>query len=541
MTSQEQDEGSSSSCLRGVLAVWALSILLTASLAGPSLADSVASSAAGSGKKAAAHEAHGEDDHEEEAHGNDGHGDGDHSDDGHAEAEHGDDGHGKGGHGGHGSSRLSDEKTELQLEGFPQRPKPILELGEPFLGTGTLAPGITLPTGAVWQPSLLLFGNVRTALQTFDSGVDSVEDSRVTEWANRLDLFFNLQLSGSERLVVGIRALDEAGRFTSYFFENPNPELDGDFQDELDLNIETLFFEGDFGEIFPNLDVQDFGSTDIGFSIGRQPISFQEGILINDVLDGVGLTRNTLQPKNMSNLRSTLFVSWNDIDAGAVERDGTLYGLLTSMDLRKSTVDVDVFYVDTDDGLGSLITGGISAVQRIGKTNAAFRLLASSPSGQETALATEGYLFFSELSWIPHYTHDLVYLNTFWAVDEFSSAARAPDAGGPLGRAGINFAAVGLGSYAAPLSNRARDAVGLAFGYQKFLDDTRKQVLTEVATRIATVSDGVDAASVTVRYQAAIGRRMVFVLDGFVGYEDNPLLDISRNLYGGRVELQVKF
>ena len=243
----------------------------------------------------------------------------------------------------------------------------------------------------------------------------------------------------------------------------------------------------------------------------------------------------------MSNLRSTLFVSWNDIDAGAIERDGTLYGLLTSMDLRKSTVDVDVFYVDTDDGLGNLITGGVSAVQRLGKTNSAFRLLASTPSGEETALATEGFLFFSELSWVPHYTHDLVYLNTFWAVDEFSSAARAPDAGGPLGRAGINFAAVGLGSYAAPLSNRARDAVGLAFGYQKFLDDTRKQVLTEVATRIATASDGVDAAAVTVRYQAAMGRRMVFVLDGFVGYEDNPLLDTSRNLYGGRVELQVKF
>ena len=211
------------------------------------------------------------------------------------------------------------------------------------------------------------------------------------------------------------------------------------------------------------------------------------------------------------------------------------------MDLRRSTVDVDVFYVDTDDGFGNLLTGGVSAVQRIGKTNAAFRLLASAATDNESAFATDGFLFFSELSWVPHYTHDLVYLNTFWAVDEFSSAARAPDAGGPLGRAGINFAAVGLGSYAAPLSNRARDAVGMAFGYQKFFDETRKQVLTEVATRLGTSSEGVDAASVTVRYQAAVGRRVVFVVDGFVGYEDNTLLDTSRNLYGGRLELQVKF
>lgn len=454
---------------------------------------------------------------------------------------HGHDDHGAEAASGHGSSRLSDEKTVLQLEGFPQRPKPLLELGEPFLGTGTLSPGIRLPTGAVWQPSLLLFGNFRTALQTFDDGQSGATDSRVTEWANRLDLFFNLQLSGSERLVVGLRTLDEGGRFTSYFFENPDPALDGEFRDELDANLESLFFEGDFGEIFPGLDRYDFGSTDIGFSVGRQPISFQEGILVNDTLDGIGLTRNTLQPKNMSNLRTTLFVAWDQIDAGDIERDGTLYGLLTSMDLRRSTVDVDIFYVDTDDGLGNLITGGISAVQRIGKMNSAFRVLASSAPDGETALATDGYLLFGELSWVPHFSHDLAYINAFWAIDEFSSAARDPSAGGPLGRAGVNFAAVGLGSYAAPLSNRAREAVGLAFGYQKFMDGTRKQVLTELATRLGTASDGVDAAAFTVRYQAAMGRRLLVVVDGFVGYEENAPLDDERTLYGGRLELQVKF
>ena len=90
----------------------------------------------------------------------------------HEDGEHGKSGadhakHGK--HGKHGkhSSRLSDEEIPLQTEGFPERPKPLLELGEPFLGTGTLNPGYQLPTGAVWQPSLLVFGTYRTALQTF--------------------------------------------------------------------------------------------------------------------------------------------------------------------------------------------------------------------------------------------------------------------------------------------------------------------------------------------------------------------------------------
>ena len=460
------------------------------------------------------------------------HGEHEEAHDGHDE-EHGKKGHEKG-HGKH-SSRLSDEKIPLQLEGFPKRPKPLLELGEPFLGTGTLAPGIQLPTGAVWQPSLLLFGNFRTAIQSIDSG-----PGRVTEWANRLDLFFNLQLSGSERLVVGFRALDEDGRFTSYFFENPDPQLDQEFRDEFDANIESLYFEGDFGEIFPNLDERDFGSTDLGFSVGRQPLFFQEGMLINDTLDGLGITRNTLLPRNTSNFRATFLYAWDNIHAGAVERNANLYALLTSTDLRKSTVDFDVAYLEANDNLGSLVSAGVSAVQRIGKTNASFRLLGSFATEEETALATDGFLFLSELSWVPHYTHDLFYVNSFWALDQFSSAARGPASGGPLGRAGINFAAVGLGSYGAPLSSVAADVAGVTIGYQKFFDHTRKQVIFELAGRVGTRAAVGDSYAATVRYQAAVRQHFVVVVDGFLGQREQ-LGGGDDTLYGGRLELQVKF
>ena len=71
---------------------------------------------------------------------------------------------------GRSTSRFPDEPIPLKLEGFPQRPKPILELGAPFLGTGTLDSGFEVPGGAVWQPAFLLYGTYRTALQTFDDG-----------------------------------------------------------------------------------------------------------------------------------------------------------------------------------------------------------------------------------------------------------------------------------------------------------------------------------------------------------------------------------
>ena len=83
-------------------------------------------------------------DEADESHGAEhvGHSDTDHEE---HEGQHGEDENGGQGHGGDHSSRLSDENIPLQIEGFPQRPKPIIELGEPFLGTGTLDPGFRLP------------------------------------------------------------------------------------------------------------------------------------------------------------------------------------------------------------------------------------------------------------------------------------------------------------------------------------------------------------------------------------------------------------
>lgn len=455
-------------------------------------------------------------------------------------------------HGEH-SSRLTAEAIPLLPENVPERPRPLIELGEPFLGSGTLDPGIRLPTGAVWQPSLIVFGTLRSGVQSFES-----EAGRIGEWATRLDLFANLQLSGTERLVVGFRPLDRDGRFTSYVFESDLPGVDdGDFQDEVNGEITSLFFEGDFGEIFPELSRDDFAPTDVGFSVGRQPLLFQEGLLIDDSIDGIGLTRNTLQPEGTSNLRATLFWGWNEVGrsgpVGNAEDDGAqMLALLTSTDTRRSTIDADLVYVRSDvraegppDGRalagGDLLAGGVSFVQRIGKAATAFRLLGSSAI-DPTPVTGDGWLVFSELSWSPPYGHDHVYVNAFWAVDRYVSAARGPAAGGPLGRAGINFAAVGLGRYGAALSSEARDVAGGAVGYQRFFDHTRRQLHLELGARIGTGNDVANAVAATARWQSALGRRFVVLVDGFAGLRESlaPGVD-DEELFGGRVELVLKF
>lgn len=450
------------------------------------------------------------------------------------------------GHGEEGASRLTAEEIPLQLEGFPQRPKPILELGERFLGTGTLGKGLKLPTGAVWQPALVAFGTFRTAVQSFDRG-----DDQVSEVVARLDFFGNLALSGTERLVVGFRSLDENGRFTSYILDSDRPGLEDGLRNELNTQVQSLFFEGELGEIFPGLSRNDFKSADYGFSLGRQPLLFQEGLLINDSIDGLGVTRNTFLPDGTSNFRATFFYGWDNInrsDRGQgrrnlEDRSAQLFAVLTSTDFPSSTLDIDAAYVRSDDDTrGDLVAVGISGVQRLGALNTSFRVLSSLALDDETAVATDGTLLLSELSWTPHHSHDLFYITSFVAKDDFSSASRDPATGGPLGRAGINFASVGLGNYGAPLSNQARDVGGGAIGYQKFFDHTRKQVLVELGLRLGLEDDVENQAAVTARYQSAFGRHFVVVVDGFAGYREGIVPGAGDDtLFGGRLELVTKF
>ena len=416
----------------------------------------------------------------------------------------------------------------LSAEDLPQRPKPLLELGDPFLGTGTLQSGFELPTGAVWQPSLLVFGTFRSALQNFDDG-----DISRFEWANRLDLFANLQLSGTERLVIGMRPVDEDGQFSGYQF---HPESGA--SEYFNAELQTFFFEGDFGEIFPNLDPGDSRSFDLGFSVGRQPLSYQEGMLIDDDMQALGLTRNTLLPQSGSDWQLTLLWSWDEINRGNNRKDqgSDLFALLFAGDFPHRSINADLVYVDSDQSNGDGLYLGLASVQRLGHFNTALRVLGSKALDDESSWVGDGTLLFGEVSWTPAWSHDLVYVNGFWGIDDFTSAARGPDRGGPLGRVGILFAAVGLGQYQSPLDNRPKDAFGGAIGYQHFMDHTRRQLTIELGTRFNDNSQPGNELAIGARFQQALGRRFVLQLDGFVG--DNDHGDF---IWGARTEMRVRF
>lgn len=434
------------------------------------------------------------------------------------------------------TSELSDKAIPIQP--VPDRPRGLFEAGEPFLGTGTLGEGFQLPTGAVWQPKLLVFGTFRSALQSYDTGAS--EGSPVAEWANRLDLFFQLRLTGTERLLLGVRPLDAGGRFAGVRSERDETGVrrrEKIYEDTRNFIVTTAFFEGDFGELFPNLDPDDSSRLDYGFSIGRQPLFFQEGIMINDVVDAFGITRNNLLPGSSLNTRVTYLIGWNQINRNDRVEDPTaeMYALFTEHDFASTTINIDLAHVDSNEETDGWYLG-ISASQRIGQINTAFSLNGSQAVELDSPQVSDGTVFFSEVSWTPARSISLIYWNFFASVDSYSSAARAPDVGGPMARTGILFAASGLGTIPSALSSDADEVVGTALGYQWIFNNARTQIIFELGGRTDRDDTQREQSAAGIRLQQAMGQRFILLFDVFHAEHENR----EDNPWGARLELLLK-
>lgn len=429
-----------------------------------------------------------------------------------------------------GGPDFSSEPFPEQTAGFPDRPSPMLELGEPFLAPFPLGNGVVLPTGATWRPSLQVFGDYRTAVQTFKNGAGR----RTSEWANRLDIYSNLQLTGTERLIVGLRPFDNQRDFSGYEF-GPS----GRWVDSLNPRLQTAFFEGNFGEIFPNLDPSDSKQLDYEFSVGRQLLTLQQGMLLNGTMDMVGVTRDNLSIPGGSHLRWTSFFAWNKVQRAEGEfgdHRAKVVGIHTLADFFSTTFELDTVYLDSSTDRGSGFYSGLSATQRFGALNTTFRALTSVATDRTTPLIRNGTVLFGQVSWTPTATENLLYWNAFWGLDHFNSVARDPDQFGPAGNTGILFSEVGIGRYGAALESAVDRRVGSAMGYQMFLDGQRRQLILEIGGRAANGDRQISAGAAGLRFQQAIGQNAIWQIDGFAGGDDAGAF-----INGVRTEIQVKF
>lgn len=433
-------------------------------------------------------------------------------------------------------SYITDEYIPFLKEESKSRTAPFfgMEFGDKFLSPGPISSGSETITGAVWQPRFWLYGNYRSSVYSYDRGEHKAQHS---EWANRLDVYGNLQLSGTERVLIGVQPLHRERDFYGHSFD-PD-DKDGE-NNPANLRIRTLFFEGDISELFPKLDKDDNSGLDIGFSIGRQHLNFQNGILINDTVDAVGLTKNTIRFEEinwLTNLRLAFIYAWGEVNRhdNMEDQNSKLFGFSANADTIWSTLELDLFYVDGDEDSGDLLVWGASNTQRLEKYNWTLRYLGSQTAGSDSIQSNSGHLFVNEVSWAPAKTDDVIYINNIVGIDNFTSAARDELSGGPLGMTGLSFAAKGLGSYPSPLNDSGHKTLASAIGWQMFFDNNSQYLLFELGHRLGTGSDGRHSTSIGSQWQISFLKRYIFQIDSFISHENNNYG------WGLRTEFQIKF
>ncbi|MCG8600656.1 MAG: hypothetical protein MI807_10980 [Verrucomicrobiales bacterium] len=407
-----------------------------------------------------------------------------------------------------------------------------------FLSSGPVDPGREGLTGATWRPSFFAFGNLRTAMQSFESA----GGPRTNEWANRLDLFGNFQLTSTERFLIGFRPLDDESAFTGV------ARMQGDktrFQNGFDGEPHTFFFEGYLDELFPRLDPDDRLGLDLGFSLGRQPLVLQNGILANDNVDAFALTKHNFFRMNASATRVSAWFAFNEIHRNDRLRDSgaVLYGLSSTWDYPKQTLEIDAAYVDgtnpENGGSGDGAFVGIGRIARHGYWSSTFRANGSFAMHSKSRTVNDGWLLTHQLSRTMKHSEDILTFSTYSEHGDYTSAARDPANGGPLGGFSFLQRAVGIGTYGAPLDANTGDALGFEISYQQFLDDEeRRQLLYSagvVRTETPTGEETVTGA-IGLQYQQQLNQSMLFQIGGFGSLDDD-----GEKGFGVRTELQKKF
>ena len=436
------------------------------------------------------------------------------------------------------NSTLTDVTLPMQTSSFPPRPGPYLSLGNPYFGEGYIGPGFKLPTGTMVQPQFFLYGLLRSGVQTFNNGVDPA----TTQWVNSLQLFANFNATPTERLLIEFRPLDNTTKFSGYNWQ-PTTGPNSGWQNALNGRLYTLFFEGNFLSLFPCLDNGKSNLLGFDFSIGRQLLFLQSGVLINDNIDIVSITRPSLFSLGSSAATGSLLYAWGNIhrNGGVVSDSAQLLGGFLRADYRTSTLEVDAFYSPANQAAGGAgYYAAASAIQRIGKFNANLTVAGSLAANRLTPNQTtvnNGALVLAQISTDAPGTENIIYLDAFLAIDSFTSASRAADAGGPLGQTGLLFGATGLGNFGAALANTSTNSAGAALGYQIFFDKLyRKQLTLEVGAQTQTIGAKQSAVAAGIQYEQAFGRNWVGIIGAQVALQQNMC-----PLSGLRLELDLNF
>jgi len=431
------------------------------------------------------------------------------------------------------------------------RPQPPVQLGIRLYDYGAYTPRPTwFGRQDPMMPALMAYGDFRIAAAQYDKGGPPVNGkTEQSEIAARLNLDMDLQLTPTERIHAFTRPIDKNGSFTRYLISGA---VEDKFVHNFDFNLDTLFFEGDVGAMVAGWSDKT-NPVDLPVAVGRVPIVTQNGVWIEDAIDGAAfsITAKNSPSLDISNMDFTFFAGFHNVNTAADpgNNDAKVFGLAGFADLLRGYLEYGYGYLDSDVSGRSYHNVTVAFSKRYyGRLANSVRLIGNfGQKGVGGVKTADGLLVLVENSLVPrrHFGFDVAafnplnfvpYFNLFAGFKSPQSLARGADSGGVLRNTGLAFESDGLTGYPT-LDATAHDSYGGAVGVE-YLFGLDRQIVFEVATVQRRNNNNVFGAenSVGARYQHPFTKTWILRLDAMKGWRQG-----QKDIYGARVELRRKF
>lgn len=435
-----------------------------------------------------------------------------------------------------------DSGAELQVYGgkhlVPVQ-HPILEFGFPLYRNGPVPPALDClgPTNLV-QQKFYVYGDYRVGVAQ-----NQLATGERTVLAHRLNLEVDYWITSTERIHMFLGPFQEGTNFMRI--------EEGQFFEELDFfdsNTDTLFFEGDLGQILGGFE-HSYAPFDLPFTAGVVPLLFQNGIWMQDAMVGLAATipaRNS-PTLDWSNYDITFFAGLDKVSTGAAPGDedaAQLFGATTFIESRGGYFEIGHAYVnDTTNSDRSYHNLGLSYTRRyLNAVSNSMRVIVNAgQGGPKSARTADGVLLLAENTLITPMPYNLLpYVNMFAGFGRPQPAARAAAFGGVLFNTGVLFQTDALTGYPT-LDATGNNTYGVASGVDLLGPNFEQQLIVEVAALKVHGSDvgraaAGDQAGVGMRYQVPITNSHLLRFDAMHGWLDN-----SNDISGARAEFRWKF
>ena len=415
--------------------------------------------------------------------------------------------------------------------------RPWVEWGRPWYGDGITPRGIDLfgPYNLV-RPKFYVYGDLRTGIQAGRNA-----GGRADNWASRLNLDFDFQITDSDRLHTFVIPNEDNARFSRWQLVNGDLQ----FRNEVDFTPLTAFYEGDLGVILGALSGQS-SPFEFPFTAGLVPLLFQNGIWMEDAVTGVSFAIPARHSRalNWANFDVNFFAVFDQLNSPAFANDSDAQAFGTAWFIEAYGGYIESGYAflrHRNDDRFSYHNATVSFTRRyLNRFNNSVRVIIN--AGQDlakSARTADGGLLIVENSLITAAPLTFVpYANFFYGWNRPQSVARAGLSGGILRNTGINFDTDGVNGFPI-LDPTAADTAGFTVGVDLIGDNLDRQLLLEFAYLSPhgdrAIAQG-DQFGVGARYQFPISNATLLRFDTMYGWRGN-----EEDVYGTRMEYRWKF